>query len=145
MWVRSPSKKVSFCLIILARVAADTSPPNSFSPDDTQRFAQRLPGGQPVGFPPIAEETTTNAGERGATSDSACGALSARLFRTGAPDSPRDSQKTLNVIEKPACLRGKRIADRRLTWPWTWKNRGWHDPCTLRDAICCGETLDRLT
>src|SRR6266849_3058469 len=30
-----------------------------FSPDDTQRFARQLPGGQPVGFPPIAEETTT--------------------------------------------------------------------------------------
>jgi len=24
MWVQSPSKKVSFCLIILARLAADT-------------------------------------------------------------------------------------------------------------------------
>ena len=78
MWVQSPSKKLSFCLIILARVAADTLSANPpFSPDDTQRFARELPGGQPVGFP--------------------------------------DSQKTLNVIEKPACLRGKRIADRRLT------------------------------
>jgi len=81
----------------------------------TQRFARELPGGSPLGFPPIAEETTTNPGERGATGDSACGALSARLFRTGAPDSPRDSQKTLNVIEKPAYLCGKRIADRRPT------------------------------
>src|SRR5438552_17087509 len=93
-----------------------------FSPDDTQRFAPKLPGGQPVGFPPIDEETTTKHGR--ARCDWRISLR--RLIRASVPDRcaghPGDSQKTLNVIEKPAYLRGKQIAHRRLTQPWPWTN-----------------------
>ena len=57
-----------------------------FSPDDTQRFARELPGVSPLVFHPLPkkQQRTRASGTRPAIQ--ACGALSARLFRTGAPD-----------------------------------------------------------
>src|SRR5260221_8089233 len=69
MWVQSPSQKLSFCLIVLARVAADTlsaSRPRATSARRRGR-AWSYRDVSPLVFPLIAEETTTNPGGRGAT------------------------------------------------------------------------------
>ncbi len=67
MWVQSASKKVSFCLIILARVAADTLSANALTtPSPCPGATWSYGDVSPSGFPPIAEETTTNPGGRGA-------------------------------------------------------------------------------
>ena len=151
MWVQSASKKVSFCLIILARVGADTL---SANPPVVLTRLSASPGSyrevSPLVFHPLPkkQQRTRASGTRPA--------IQLAVRRT----YPWDSQKALNVIEKPACLRGEQIAGRRLTQPWTSRDRGWHDPCALklegpksafrqsgcsRRSICCGETLDRLT
>src|SRR5213594_1603441 len=44
------------------------------------------PGVSPLVFHPLTKKQQRNTGERDATGESACAALSARLFRTGAPD-----------------------------------------------------------
>src|SRR5947209_18983324 len=113
MWVQSPSKKVSFCLIVLARVTADTL--SASSPSARCRVR---PGSyrdvRPLAFPFIAEETTTNPGGRGGVCEFGSSTLSA-----SPPDHcarhPRNSQNSLNIREKIFVCALPHIALTRLT------------------------------
>jgi hypothetical protein len=109
MWVQSTSKKVSFCLIILAGVAADTlrQPIVPTAPRASPGSDLALRRCQTVRFPPIAEETTTNPSGRGA----ACEFGLRHLIRFAAPplrQTPGASQKALNVIGKAVCATAHR-------------------------------------
>ena len=98
MWVQSPSKKVSFCLIVLARVTADT-----LSASRPSARCRVRPGSyrdvRPLAFPLIAEETTTNPGGRGGVCEFGSRTLSASPPAHCARN-PRNSQNSLNIKEK---------------------------------------------
>src|SRR5437879_4456415 len=84
-WRLSCSQRCSF-INILGIISADTLSANSLVLTTPSASPRSYPGVSPLVFHPLTKKQQRNTGERDATGESACAALSARLFRTGAPD-----------------------------------------------------------